>query len=75
MFFETFVIFSILSHVFLVFSRNIAIIGCFDVIQEETMQISKAKHLNTFEDFEKTTTEDSRVPERHYEGMNSVLKS
>jgi len=34
------------------FSWNIAILGCYDVIQEEIKQISIAKNLKTCEDHE-----------------------
>jgi len=65
MVFRSFVMFSISSH----------ILGCFDVIQEEIMQISKAKYLKIDEDFEKTMNKDSRCHIRHYKGRNCFPKS
>ena len=74
MIFGTFVMFSILSHVVLTFSKT-AILGRFNVIQEEIMQIGKTKLLKTCEDFGKTMNENSRDLRRHYKGRNFVLKS
>ena len=39
------------------------------------MQISKARHLNTCEDFGKIMNEDSRGLRRHYRGRNYVPMS
>jgi hypothetical protein len=75
MIFKTFVIFFYIESCNSSFSRNIAILGCFDVIQEEIMQIGKAKYLKTCEDFGKTMNEDSRGLERHYKRRNYVPKS
>jgi len=52
-----------------------AIMGYFDVIQEEIMQIDKEKHLKTCGDFEKTINENSRGLIRHYKMRNYVPKS
>jgi len=57
------------------FSQNIAILACFDVIHEEIMQIGKAKHLKTCEDFGKIMNEDSRGLERQYKWRSFVSKS
>ena len=54
------------------FFRNKTILEYFDVIQEEIMQIGKAKHL---EDLGKTMNVDSRCLERHYKGKSYVPKS
>jgi len=45
-----------------------AILGYFHVIQEEIMQIGKAKHLKTCEDFGKKINENSRGLKRHTKG-------
>jgi len=64
-----------LSHAIQVFFLNIAILGCFNLIQEEIMQISKTEHLYTCEDIGKTNNEYSRDLKRHCKGMNFVPKS
>ena len=50
------------------------ILGCFDVIQEEIMQIGKGKHLKTCEDIGETMNEDSGL-KRHYKGRKYVHRS
>jgi len=49
--------------------------GCFDVIHEEIMQIDKARHLKTCEEFGKIKNEDLRGLRRHYRGRNSIPRS
>jgi len=69
-----FIMFSILNHLILVFPEHNNSRVFFYVIQDEIMQISKAKHLKTCENFGKKMNENSRDLGRHYKGRNFVLK-
>ena len=57
------------------YSRNITILGCFDVINKEIVQIGKARHMKTCEDFGKIMNADSRSLKRHYKERNYVSMS
>jgi len=74
MVFGTFVMFSILSHVILVFLKhsNSRVFWC---NSRRNHKISTAKHLKTSEIFGKIPNEDSIGLRRHYKGRNFVPKS
>jgi len=55
----------------IIFFRNIAIFGCFNVINKEIMQTGKARHLKILG---RSKNEDSRGLKRYYIGRTFVPK-